>query len=253
MQLFDLSNKVAIVTGGSKGIGFALTRALGSAGASVIIANRTATEGQKAASLLQKEKINALAIPTHVDNLESIDNLTREVVKKFGRIDILVNNAAFCLLKPPEEFSEKEWDQTMDINMKSMFFCCQRIAKEMMKQKKGKIINLSSLIIGTMRPGRAVYAISKGGVAHLTRTLAFEWGKYNINVNAIAPGLTLTDINREHFEKHPDEFQKVVSNIPLGREANVTDYMGTVVYLASDASDYMTGQVLVVDGGSTVA
>jgi len=122
----------------------------------------------------------------------------------------------------------------------------------MIKQKKGKIINISSVVSQITQPGRGVYAIAKAGVSHLTRALALEWSRYNINVNAIGPGLTMTPINQKYFEDNPAELKKMVSDIPIGREAYPKDYAGTAVFLASDASDYVTGQTLLVDGGMTI-
>jgi NAD(P)-dependent dehydrogenase (short-subunit alcohol dehydrogenase family) len=250
--MFDLSGKVAIVTGGNQGIGFGISRGLAGAGATVVIANRRGDEGQKAAETLQKEGLNAISILTDVSQKSSTAAMVEKVIGEFGKIDILVNNAGVIIRKPLEEFEENEWDTIMNTNLRGLFLCCQFVGREMIKQKKGKIINISSILSQITQPGRGVYATAKAGVSHLTRALALEWGRYNINVNAIGPGVTMTPINQKYFEDNPVELKKIVSDIPIGREAYPRDYAGAAVFLASDASDYVTGQTLLVDGGMTI-
>ena len=252
MNIFDLSGKVAIVTGGNQGIGFGIAKGLASVGATVVIANRRATEGQNAAESLKKEGLNAVAIQTDVSRMSSVASLVSKVVSDFGKIDILVNNAAVIVRKPIEDFTEEEWDQIMNTNLRGLFLCCQLVGQEMIKKKKGKIINISSVLSQIVQPGRSVYAVAKAGVSHLTRALALEWGKYNINVNAIGPGLTITPLNQKYFEENPEDLKNIVASIPRGREAYPQDYAGAAIFLASDASDYMTGQTLLVDGGMTI-
>jgi len=252
MNIFDLSGKVAIVTGGNQGIGFGIAKGLASVGATVVIANRRAAEGQNAAESLEKEGLNAVAIPTDVSCKSSVASLVSKVVSDFGKIDILVNNAAVIVRKPIEDFTEEEWDQIMNTNLRGLFLCCQLVGREMIKKKKGKIINISSVLSQIVQPGRSVYAVAKAGVSHLTRALALEWGKYNINVNAIGPGLTITSLNQKYYEENPEDLKNVVAAIAKGREAYPQDYAGTAIFLASDASDYMTGQTLLVDGGMTI-
>jgi len=252
MNIFDLSGKVAIVTGGNQGIGFGIAKGLASAGAMVVIANRRAAEGQNAAESLKKEGLNAVAILTDVSRTSSVASLVSKVVSDFGKIDILVNNAAVIVRKPIEDFTEEEWDQIMNTNLRGLFLCCQLVGREMIKKKKGKIINISSVLSQIVQPGRSVYAVAKAGVSHLTRALALEWGKYNISVNAIGPGLTITPLNKKYFEENPEDLKNIVASIPKGREAYPQDYAGAAIFLASDASDYMTGQTLLVDGGMTI-
>ena len=252
MNLFDLSGRIAIVTGGNQGIGFGIAQGLAAAGATVVIANRRAAEGQKAAESLQKAGFNAVAIPTDVSQKSSIATMVDKVMKQFGKIDILVNNAAVMIRKPLEDFEENEWDTILNTNLRGLFLCCQLVGREMIKRKKGKIINLSSVLSQMVQSGRGVYATGKAGVSHLTRALALEWSKYNINVNAIGPGVTITPINEKYFGENPDELKKIINDIPIGREAYPTDYAGAAVFLASDASDYVTGQTLLVDGGWTI-
>ncbi len=199
MKLFDLSGRTAIVTGGSLGIGFGIARGLASAGARVVIASRRENLARSAAESLQKEGLSAVAVPTDVSQTSSIDAMVTQVIKDFGKIDILVNNAGFVIRKPAEDFIEEEWDRLMTTNLRGLFFCAQRVGREMIRSRKGKIINISSVVSQVVQHGRAVYAVSKAGISHVTRTLALEWATYNINVNAIGPGVTITDINKEHF------------------------------------------------------
>lgn len=161
MRLFDLSGKIAIVTGGNQGIGFSIARGLADAGATVIIANRKAAEGQKAAESLKKEGFQATAIPTDVSSISSVAMLVSKAISAFGKIDILVNNAGVIVRKPAEDITEEEWERVMSTNLKGLFFCCQLIGREMIRNKKGKIINVSSIIAQVAQPIRSVYAISK--------------------------------------------------------------------------------------------
>ena len=252
MELFSLVKKIAIVTGGNQGIGFAIAKGLAIAGASVVIANRRVAEGQQAAEIIKEEGYDAIAIATDVSDRSSVERLVSEVIGKYQKIDILVNNAGVIVRKSPEEISEEEWNYIFDINLKGMFFCCQLAGKEMIKRKKGKIINVSSNVSEVAMPGRAIYSVSKAGVAHLTRALALEWATHNINVNALGPGPTITDINKKYFDEHPEDLQARIDSMPLARIGQPMDHVGAAVFLASDASDFITGQNLLVDGGSTI-
>ena len=252
MNIFDLPGRIAIVTGGNRGIGLDIARGLASAGATVVIANRGEATGQEAAETLKKEGFNATAIPTDITSLTAITRLVTKVISEFGKIDILVNNAGAMVRKAAEDITEEDWDRVINTNLKGMFFCCQMVGKEMIKRKKGRIINISSVRAKKMASNRSPYAISKAGVSNLTRVLAYEWGKHNITVNAIAPGTTITDINRKHFQEHPEELKEIIKTIPRGREGYTSDYIGAAIFLASDASDFVTGQTLFADGGTTI-
>lgn len=252
MKMFDLSGKIAVVTGGNRGIGYGITRGLAEAGATVIITNRNAAEGRKVAEALRKEGFNTEAIPADVSSISSITEMVGTAIKRFKRIDILVNNAAVTVRKPAEEFTEEDWDAVMETDLKGVFFCSQIVGKEMIKQKKGKIINVSSANALIAGPNRTAYGGAKGGVTQLTKGFAAEWAKYGIIVNAIAPGLTITDLNRDYFKDRPDEYQKALKSIPLAKPAELSDYAGAAVFFASDASNYVTGQTLFIDGGMTI-
>jgi len=252
MELFSLKEKVAIVTGGNQGIGFAIAEGLAAAGAAVVIANRREAEGRKAAEKLTADGFNAVSVPTDVSNVASIENLVSETISKFQKIDILVNNAGVIVRKSPEEITEQDWNFIFDTNLKGMFFCCQAAGKDMIKRKKGKIINISSNVSRVAMPGRSIYSVSKGGVAQLTKVLALEWAKYGINVNALGPGPTLTDINQKYFEENPEDLQARIDSMPLARMGKPMDHVGAAIFLASEASDFVTGENLLVDGGSTI-
>ncbi len=172
MDIFDLSGKVAIVTGGNQGIGLAISRGLAQAGAAVVIANRRAEEGEKAAEALKKAGLKVTAMPVDVRDESSIASLVAKVMENHGKIDILVNNAGVIIRKLAEEITREDWDYMINTNLRGMFFCCQLAGKEMIKQKKGKIINISSDASQRATPERSVYATSKAGVSHLTRCLA---------------------------------------------------------------------------------
>lgn len=252
MDMFDLSQKVAIITGGNQGIGFAIAKGLATAGATVIIANRRLAEGERAAESLRKEGLDAIAIPTDVTSRSSIEALVSSVISKFSKIDILVNNAGLMIRKPVEEITEEDWDSVMNTNLKGIFFCSQIVGQEMVRGEKGRIINISSVRSQKIASNRSVYAISKAGVSNLTRVFAYEWGKHNITVNAIAPGTIITDFNRKHFEDHPDELAEIVRSIPRGRAGDPLDCVSAALFLASDASDFVTGHILFADGGTTI-
>ena len=252
MSLFDLSGSIAIVTGGNRGIGFAIAEGLAKHGARVVIANTHAEGGRAAVANLKDQGLAAEAVPTDVSDSQAVSHLVEDVMQRHGHIDILVNNAAVILRKPAEEVTEEEWDRLMSVNLRGAFVCCREVGRHMIDQRKGKIINVSSNVSQVVQPLRSVYSVAKAGLSHLTRALALEWAPYGINVNAIGPGATLTDINRQYFEEHPDDFQARVDQIPMGRIGMPADSVGVAVFLASAASDYMTGQTLIVDGGTNL-
>lgn len=252
LDIFDLSGRIALVTGARRGIGFAIAEGLASAGAVSIIADKEPEAGDEAARLIRSKGLAAKSIPVDVTRRDSIDNLVSRTIGEFGQIDILVNCAGIILRKPIEEATDEEWDSTMDVNLRGVFLCSQIVGREMIKQKKGKIISISSNISQVLQPGRGVYAVSKAGVSHLTKVMALEWAPYHINVNAIAPAPTMTDLNRKFFEEHPEDMQERLRSIPLGRLGDPQDYVGLSILLASRASDFITGQTIFADGGSVL-
>jgi 2-deoxy-D-gluconate 3-dehydrogenase len=253
MEIFDLKGETAIVTGGNQGIGFAISKGLAQAGATVIIANRRAAQGEHAAETLRSQGLNAIAVETDVADMSSLKQMVSIVIEKFEKIDILVNNAGVIVRKPPEDITDKDWNYMFDINLKGLFFCCQIVGKEMIKRKKGKIINITSDASKLAVKGLSAYATSKAAIAHLTRNLALEWAKYGIRVNALGPGPTRTEMNRVYFEKHPQSLEDKIASMPVGRMGDPLDYGGAAVFLASKASEFIVGQNLLVDGGSTIS
>ena len=252
MNIFDLTGEVAIVTGGNQGIGLAISKGLAQAGATVVIADIVGDKALKVAESLKAEGLKASAIQVDVTKLPSLTSLVSKVMAEYGKIDVLVNSAGVLLRKQAEEVLEEEWDFVMGVNLKGLFFCCQQVGKEMIKKRKGKIINISSDVSQIARGGISTYSISKAGVSQLTRALAVEWGKYNVHVNAIAPGTTLTEMTRSFLEKNPDVLEERKKANPMGRLAEPSDHVGVAIFLASSASDFVNGQTYHVDGGATI-
>jgi len=239
------------VVGGAGGIGHALALGLADAGADVIVASRKLEHLEPVANEIQSRGRKALAIPVEVTDEKSVTAMVDNVLKEFPRIDILVNAHGLAIRKPADSFPIKEWQQVMDINTRGTFLCCQAVGRVMVKQGSGKIINLSSVRGRYGLPaGYAAYCSSKGAVDTLTRTLACEWAKHNVLVNALAPTFVETALTRAALAD-PEFAKTVKARIPLGRWAMPEDIVGATVFFASKASDFVTGQVLYIDGGVT--
>jgi NAD(P)-dependent dehydrogenase (short-subunit alcohol dehydrogenase family) len=249
-ELFDLSGKVAIVTGASRGLGQYFGRALAKAGADLVITSRklsSLTEFKKEIESLGRK---ASAVQMDVLSQSDIENMVRAAIKEYGKIDILVNNAGLNIRSPSSDFSWEDWDTVLDTNLKGNFFCAQAVAKEMIKRKYGRIINMGSCTCVFGMEGIAPYTASRGGVLMMTKSLAAEWGKYGITVNVLAPGWFKTAQNAALYE-NKQWVENIKSRIPLNRPGLPHDLDGTVIFLASDASAYITGQIILVDGGFT--
>lgn len=247
---FDLTGKVAIVTGGSRGIGFAIASCYAAAGAQVVIANRKAPEGEAAAERIRADGGKAVAVPLDVTNPDSVRAMADETAERFGQIDILVNNAGRAVVKSVLDHRLEDWEKVMNTNLRGPFLCSQAVVPYMIKQGKGKIINTASTASVCGFPNRVSYVVSKAGVLALTKALAVEWAPYKINVNAIAPSFTATEFTRAYFEDE-NNLKEALQRTPLGRIAQPTDMVGLALFLASDASNYVTGQTIFVDGGWT--
>ncbi len=247
----SLEGKVALVTGGSRGIGRASAIGLAEAGADVAVASRKLADLEKVAGEIAALGRNALAVAAHVGRIEEIGNLVTRVMDEFGRIDILVNNAATNpVMDSALDVEERAWDAIMNLNLKGLFFLSQAVARAMREQGGGTIVNVTS--VEGISPGiLPVYAISKAGVVMATKVMAKEWSQYHIRVNAIAPGLTKTRFS-EALWNNPEILRATLSNTPMGRIAGPQEMVGAVVYLASELSSYVTGQVLAIDGGVTI-
>lgn len=250
-NLFDLSGKVAIVTGGAGGIGQALALGLADAGADVVVASRDITKLKTVAEQIKTRGRKSLAISTDVTDENSVKALVENTLKTFPHIDILVNGAGLAIRKPADSFPVDEWQKVMDVNTRGTFLCCQAVGKVMLNQNNGKIINISSVRGRYGLPaGYAAYCASKGAVDTLTRTLACEWAKHNILVNAIAPTVIETELTKELLADV--EYAKTMkARIPMGRWGVTDDLIGPCVFFASDASNFVTGQILYIDGGVT--
>jgi 2-deoxy-D-gluconate 3-dehydrogenase len=248
----DLSHKVAIVTGASQGIGRAIAVCLAHWGARVTLAARNLARLQETAHLVEGAGSTACVVATDVTSAAQIQAMVDTTLERFGRLDVLVNNAGVMLQRPLLELSEAEWHQVLNTNLTGTFLCCQRVGKHFMAQQGGKIINIAShwAFIGVSNV--APYCASKGGVVQLTRALAVEWARYNITVNAVAPGYTATEMNEaarntEGLRNH------MLRQIPLRRFGTAEEVGHLVAFLSSDAADFITGQTLVVDGGQLSA
>lgn len=248
----DLNGKVAIVTGGGQGIGFSFAKALGSSNAKVMLVDRNVEKGQQAEKALMELGIEAAAFGADVSNQRQVDDMVKWVLDRFQRIDILVNCAGVAIRKEILEFSEDEWDAVLDTNLKGTFLCSKSVGKIMREQLSGRIINVSSIGAFTALDCRGPYCASKAGVTQLTKVLALELAKYNIRVNAIAPGVVSTPLTEVFLAYGTERYYQHINNIPLGRFAKPEDLNGILLYLASEASDYMTGQTIYVDGGWTL-
>ncbi|MBN1665300.1 MAG: glucose 1-dehydrogenase [Deltaproteobacteria bacterium] len=248
---FSLKGQVAIVTGGSRGIGQALAVGLAEAGADIAIASRKQPDLEAAAEKIRKTGAKCLVVPTHIGRMDDINNLVSKVVAEYGRIDILVNNAATNpSVAGAIDADERAWDAVMNLNLKGLFFLSQAVARIMKEKGGGKIINIAS-IAGITPDVLPVYSISKAGVLMATKVMAQQWGQYNIRANAVAPGLTKTRFS-EFLWSNPDVAQVAIGKNPIPRIADPEDMVGAVIYLASDASRHVTGQTIAVDGGSTI-
>lgn len=242
-----LHNKVALVTGGARGIGRSVVLEFAKEGATVVI--NYYSSDKKVANLvkeIKKDGSNVLAVKADISRTKDIKKLVTKTIKEYGKIDILVNNSGIQFPAPTEETTEKMWDATMDTNLKGSYFCIKEVLPHMKKQKSGKIINISSIaaIVGSLVS--VPYGASKAGVTNMTKTLARELGKYNITINAVAPGPTDTDLMRNLGKERRRALE---SETPLGRMASPEDIAKAVLFFASSDSDFITGQTLVVDGG----
>lgn len=248
---FCFKNKVVLITGGSRGIGQAIALKMAQAGADVAIASRKISDLEKVAEEINKTGGKCLPFAAHIGRMDEISSLVQNVVKEFGKIDILINNAGTSpTMAPAIEIDERAWDSIINLNLKGLFFLSQAVARIMKEKGGGKIINISSTA-GITPDILPIYSISKAGVNMATKVMAKEWAIYNIRVNAIAPGITKTRFS-EAIVNNKDILNIAMSRTPLGRPAEPEEMVGAVMYLASDESSYVTGQVLVIDGGMII-
>lgn len=248
----NLTGKVAIVTGAGRGIGKVIAKALAAAHAGVVVNDVDLNAAMQASKEIESSGGKALAAKADVRNRSEIHSMVQMAIRELGGIHVLVNNAGVILRKPAEEISEEEWNAVIDINLKGNFLCAQTVAKAMIKEGDGgRIINISSIMGSVALPPRAAYCASKGGIIALTKDLAAEWAKYRITVNTILPGWTITEMTQSYFSQEQVR-QFLLERIPLNRLGKPEDVANLAVFLASDYSDYITGQAICVDGGWTI-
>jgi NAD(P)-dependent dehydrogenase (short-subunit alcohol dehydrogenase family) len=250
-ELFDLTGRTAIITGGSVGLGRQMAEALAEMGANLVLCARKKERCLQTAEELQKLGVKALALGCDVKNPTDVQAVVDATLAAFGRMDVLINNAGTSWGAPVEEMRLEHWNKVIETNLTGTFLFCQTVGKAMIAQRRGKIINIASIagLGGSPPEFEAIgYHASKGGVIVLTKDLACKWGMHNIQVNAIAPGWFPTNMSKVLIERNKDAF---LSRIPLNRLGNDHDLKGAAVFLASDASNFVTGHVLVVDGGQS--
>jgi NAD(P)-dependent dehydrogenase (short-subunit alcohol dehydrogenase family) len=251
LDRFRLDGKVALITGGTKGLGRAMADALASAGASVVLTGRTAETAEAVArEVAEAEGVKTLGLAADVAKSADVTTMVDRVLDVFGRLDILVNNAGINIRRPIEQLEESEWDQVIATNLTGPWLCCRAAASPMRKQRWGRVINVSSTLGQVGLADRTPYCSSKGGLTLMTRTLALEWAPDGINVNALCPGPFATEINRPLLD-NPELSAAMAAKIPQGRWADPVELGPVAVFLASEASSFVTGATILVDGGYT--
>lgn len=250
-QLMSLEGRVSVVTGGATGLGLNMAIGLAEAGSSIVIASRKLAACEEAAHEVEKTGSRALAVACDVTKPDQVEAMKDAVMKRFGRVDALVNNAGRAWVAAPEDMPHDRWQQVFDLNITGPFLCAQALGREMIKVKRGKIINIASIAGMVGRNPRAyssiAYGSSKGALVNFTRDLAVKWAQHNIQVNCICPGFFVTPLNQKLYEQNKENIDR---DIPLGRTGGPDDLKGMAVLMASDASNFMTGAIVPVDGGA---
>lgn len=252
MDLFDLAGKIALVTGASRGLGRGMAKALASHKAFVILMARSVNELKETLDEIEKDGREGLILACDLSSVKGINEAVKEVFSKVEKVNILVNAAGVQRRKAAIEVTEEDWDFVINTGLKGIYFFTKEIGKKMVAQKSGKVIFIASLTSKIGIPNISIYGASKGGIASLTRHFAIEWAKSNVQVNAIAPGYFKTKLTEDLF-RDKDRSKWIESRIPIGRIGTPVDLYGPVIFLSSKASDYITGQILFVDGGWTAA
>ncbi len=247
LERFSLKGKVAIVTGAGTGIGQGIAKAMAESGARLVLVGRTRSRLEETADEIQDFGGETLIVEADVSKREDREVLVSSALDKWKQIDILVNNAGVNVRTPPEDYREEDWDQVVNTNLKGTFFLTQLVARHMISRKYGKIIQIASLAAITGIPNIPAYTAAKGGVGSMTYQLAIDWAQYNINVNSICPGYIRTPLTRAVEESERGTY--ILNRVPIGRWGEPEDIAGTAVFLASSAADFLTGQLIVVDGG----
>ena len=252
-QLFRLEGKTALITGAGSGLGRAIAEGYATYGAKVAIVDIEEEKARAVAQGIREKGGTAISLFCDVANVDDVKRVVARVIESFSEIHILMNNAGIGMRSKAEEMTDEMWERVLDINLKGTFLFCREVGKHMIARNKGgRIINMASIggLVG-VETGNANYCASKGGIIAMTRTLAIEWAKHNILVNAIAPSHTRTPLIEKLMQEKPEVKQYFINNIPLGRVAEPVHIVGPAIFLASDAASFITGHVLVVDGGHT--
>lgn len=248
LEQFRLDGKVAVVTGASRGLGQAMAVGLAEAGADIVALSTDARNLSETSELIAKVGKKSIALTCDVAKVDHIENALKNTLEEFGTVDILVNNAGTIRRAPAHEYSDEDWHIVLQTNLSGLFQFCREVGKTMIDRNKGKIINIASLLSFSGGIRVPAYAASKGGVAQVTKALANEWAQHNVQVNAIAPGYFATD-NTAALRQDEERNREITARIPTGRWGEPEDLKGAVVFLASNASDYVNGHILLVDGG----
>ncbi|MBI3327901.1 MAG: SDR family oxidoreductase [Nitrospinae bacterium] len=251
LALFDLTGKVAIVTGGNGGLGLGMALGLAGAGANIVVGARNQEKTRQAVAAIEALGVKALGVYLDVLQPVLIEACVQQTVEAFGGLDILVANSGTVVRKPPEELSAEEWDLVLDTNLKGTFLCCKAAFPHLVKRGGGKIITNGSMFSIFGSTVRSAYPASKGGIVQLSKSLAVAWAKYNIQVNCILPGWLMTELTMPVYQ-HPEWGPTIVQRTPAGRWGTPDDMQGTAMFLASRASDFVTGTAIPVDGGFSV-
>lgn len=251
MDMYDLTGKTAIVTGGSQGLGESFARGLAKAGCNLVLTARSFSKLEKVAKEMTRYGVKALPIQMDVNKREDIVAMVQETIDEFGKIDILVNNAGISAVNEAENMTDSEWDSVIQTNVGGVFRCSQVVGSEMLKQGYGKIINIASMysFVGASYVPQVSYTSSKAAVLGLTREMAVEWAPKGIQVMALAPGFFRSEQTIWAFEENKELGEKLLARVPVARMGRLEELEGTIVYLASEASGYMVGQTLTLDGG----
>ena len=249
MTMFDLTGRVAVITGGNTGIGFGIAAGFAQAGAAVVVAGRRAEKNAEAVAALEQGGAKALAVTVDVRDEQACHALMERAVGQFGRLDILVNNAGKAIRKQPEDYSLAEWHEVVDVNLTSAFVCSQAAYPHMVKSGGGKIISIGSMLSIFGASFAVAYGASKGGIVQMTKGIAVAWAKDNIQANAILPGWIDTDLTRSARQQVAGLNERVLARTPAARWGTPEDFAGLAVFLASSASDFITGAAIPVDGG----